>query len=256
MSDLVISNEQTEEALYEGISSNAQISLTDLDKEQASAIERAQSAASNGIMSHIPRDTDKALVDRAILKEPVIDFDEAKQNFSALETQLNEEITKIDPNSSEAPMRNYLMHLQEVVGKFLALLGEISQKSSSEIEKIKVEYQKATKDSAGLQIDLGSQGLKFALGSLGVSVLSLFSPHDSDRNIAKVFAETVLPGIRGMFDSGLQAPMQEANNKASIKLQDYSAKTSQKQENSSKSQDVLEALKSAYELLRTAARAG
>lgn len=168
------------------------------------------------------------------------------QHFQAVE-QAIEETEELDTS--------YLIQIRELIAEILMQLNRISQTQSEETREIKNKYKTSTYDAAAMQRELGWHGLKFAGIAMTASLLCL-SQNAADREIAGIFAREFCPKLGDMFGSSIQANMNQTNSLAQLILQEYTAKTQQKQSDSSSKQELIGILTNVLQSLKESARPG
>ncbi len=191
--------------------------------------------------------TNASLVDRVsdeIPTDPLIQ--EMQEKLEEIET-LCQKLPNVETS--------YIVKVQQIVGLLLAQLNRISQKDRDQIDSMKKKFYGATEDSAEQLRGSGWNDFKFALMGLGASLLQ-FSPYASDQLIGKTLAEQFFPSLGRLWGNDMQARMRMADAVANMVLQEYSAKTSKGQSDSSNKQEIIGILDKVLQALREAARSG
>lgn len=161
----------------------------------------------------------------------------------------------LTPPESSDKEASYAFQIRTLIAKILVQLNRISQKDRDQINKLKIEYKRLTKETAGFQRQLGRNNLFFAVATLGVSLFQI-AENPVDKNVAKMFAEHVCPKVGEMFGSGIQANTTHSMNLSNLLLQEYQSKSSKGQSDSSNKQELTQMLDRALNGLTQAARAG
>ncbi len=225
------------------------------EREDQATIRKTQRIPIPGSASSDPMMTLKGRVTVGKVEEPPISANTIVKELEKIEPEhfraVEEAISQDVPTET-----NFMIKVQFLVAKILAQLNRIAEKDRTQTEKLKTDYKNATAKVAELQRELGTHGLKFSLIAFGASFLQFASPHQSDRDIAKIFASELCPKLGEMFGSSLQANMNQSNSLASLFLQEYQAKSSKGANDASNKQEIIGILEKALDSLKQAARAG
>ncbi len=154
------------------------------------------------------------------------------------------------------PQGNYVIRLQNLVAAILAQLQQISDKDKEKINQLEKEYKLSTLSAANLQRELGWSGLKFAAICFGASFLQFLSPHQSDRDIAMLFADKVCPKFGEMWNADLNAKFTSANNSCTLKMNKYNLLANAEQSKANDKQQVSGIFDKALRNLESATRFG
>lgn len=175
-----------------------------------------------------------------------------------LELLSPEEFATLEEKIIENPDKqaNYVIRLQQLVAAILSQLQQISDKDKDKVNLLEKEYKLATLNAVELQKELGWSSLKFAAFSFGASFLQFLSPHDSDRAIARAFAEQVCPRFGELYTTDLQAKLTSANNSCQLKMSKYNLLSNAEQSKANDKQQISGVFDKALRGLESAARAG
>ena len=130
----------------------------------------------------------------------------------------------------------------------------ISEKDKEKIIQLENEYKVITLTAADLQREIGLSNLKFAAVAFGASFLQFLSPHDSDRAIAKVFADQVCPNFGRLWTSDLEAKFTSANNSCTMKMNKYNLLANSEQSKANDKQQVSGIVDKALRNMESASR--
>ncbi len=148
---------------------------------------------------------------------------------------------------------NYLNELREVVAAILDQLSRTARTDRESLAQMRKDYEESYKASATYTKELGWNGLKFA--GLGLLPLLLaFSPHQTDKDLARAFGEQFIPKFGEMWGSDTQARKVIADALTQKFLQQIGDKQSEKQSEGNTKEAFNRALDDAFRGLREAAR--
>ena len=174
-----------------------------------------------------------------------------KINTRTVEVGVNVDSKKV----SETEKFNYIVEIQKLVAQILTELGRISENDHESIEKMKHKFLDATLKYAHLQNENGRVNRNMSIASFAVFSVRLFMPNMDDKELVQIISQQ-LPSLGGMYTSGIQSKMHEANAESQLELEKYRTRTASKQSDGNAKQDYMSLLQSVGENQKSASRPG
>lgn len=158
------------------------------------------------------------------------------------------------PSDEELSFKgNYLPRLRNLIATLLEQMNQSSKQDKNDIKELKDRYRAFTFDAARIQKSEGKSHLLFSIATLAISVPQIWLT-ERDKMLVKPFIEQCMPSIGGLNSSYNRADIQKLGNMANLHLNDYQNKTSMRQGNSAKMQELVQFLKDAFDQLARATR--
>lgn len=150
---------------------------------------------------------------------------------------------------------NLMIELQKLISQIFMQSSRIAENNSKRTETTKKDFQKFTLENAKWIRTGGNSGPLTAGLSLGFLGASFFQTPDSNQRKLYEFLSSQTPQAASLFTSRYRAYAETASHTASLKLQEYTSSSNNKQFDSELRQACLQILKEAQETETKAAAA-
>lgn len=150
---------------------------------------------------------------------------------------------------------NLAVELQRLISQILAQSGRIAENNNKKTETTKRDFQKFSAESAKWIRKEGNMGPWTAAISLAFRSAACFQLKDSNREGLCKFVSEYTPQVTSMVTSKYRSEQTLASNNASLKLQEYTSASNNKQFDSELRQACMQMLKEAQETETKAATA-
>ncbi len=163
---------------------------------------------------------------------------------------IEQEIQELKENP-DAP--NYMIRVQQVIGKILAQFTRIAEKERVNKDEQKATYKLSNREWATLQREVGNRGFNFTLLAVGLMAGGLFLPKP-DQELAFYFSKEGCSNLANMFNSETQGRQRQFDTVGQLSYSELNAMMNKSSSADSSKQEFINLLDRVFEALKRAAQ--